>query len=95
MTTASDRLGRAHQHATKMESEADGAARWAPTVEDIRYHRGRADAYRDIIRLLRGEILGYDHAVHVHVNSGVKGDDSCAKCGRDLRDPIHVRESLP
>jgi hypothetical protein len=29
---------------------------------------------------------------HIHVNAN-DGTDSCAKCGRDLRDEIHVRMS--
>lgn len=28
---------------------------------------------------------------HYHVNSGEGGDDSCKKCGFDLRNPIHTR----
>jgi hypothetical protein len=28
---------------------------------------------------------------HMHVNSGIRNDDSCKDCGRDLRDPIHLR----
>ena len=26
---------------------------------------------------------------HCHYNSGVAGDDSCGKCGLDLRHPVH------
>jgi hypothetical protein len=29
--------------------------------------------------------------VHTHVNSCIPGDDSCKRCGHDLRDEIHRR----
>lgn len=28
---------------------------------------------------------------HIHKASGVRGDDTCARCGEDLRDEIHIR----
>lgn len=30
---------------------------------------------------------------HMHVNSGIKGDDSCKKCGHDLRHECHAEKS--
>lgn len=42
------------------------------------------DAIQEVIDLER-------IARHSHVNSGVKGDDSCKECGLDLRHNIHKR----
>lgn len=29
---------------------------------------------------------------HMHINSGIRGDDSCKRCERDLRHPCHMAE---
>jgi hypothetical protein len=40
---------------------------------------------------ITGPVGSNDNKRHRHVNSGIQGDDSCAHCGRDLRDEIHWR----
>jgi hypothetical protein len=58
-----------------------------------RYTRAVIEWIDERLQLNGTAVAEYDSAQrpHVHVHQWRRGDDSCYRCGRDLRDDIHLR----